>query len=127
MMKKMVCIMVVFVVVFTSFTFGAEIIDTNEMTEAELYYRNGRHIVERCIGICLNNSGDGMLFNGDDYYNYINYSGVEYVTAGDIIITYLFYNPDTNYKDDIIQRSDWIIGNIYYYDYLEHGYFPQNF
>ena len=130
-MKKLFIIMVTVIlfgaIVSTLDVSAAEIFDTREMTEDEYNYRNGRHIIERCVGMCLDNEGNGIIFNNDTYYNYINYSSIPWIQAGDIIITYFFYNPMSNYEDDIISRSDWVIANVYYYDNLEQGYFPEGF
>ena len=55
--------------------------------------------------------GDGRILNTDnERYNYISYNGcdLEY-TTGTIIVTYLMYNPNTNYEDDIIERYDYIL------------------
>ena len=88
-----------------------QIYEPDELNDEILMNRNGIWIVEKCIGVVLNESGDGKILNTrEEYYNYINYSGLNYeVHTGDIILTYLFYNPDTAYTDDIIIRSDYII------------------
>lgn len=54
--------------------------------------------------------GDGRVLNytDPDYY-YINYSRVENISVGDVILTYCVYNPNTNYEDDILERFDYII------------------
>ena len=72
-----------------------------------------RAIVERVIGIVTNKErkSDGRILNTDsEQYNYISYNGcdLEY-TTGTIIVTYLMYNPNTNYEDDIIERYDYIL------------------
>lgn len=86
------------------------IYDTDELTGEMLENRNGSIIIEKTIGIVLNDEGDGKILNtDDDYYNYINYSRVEGAKEGDIILTYCVYNPDTNYVDDILLRFDYII------------------
>lgn len=92
-----------------------DIYDTTELTAEMLTDRAASHrvIVERVIGIVTNKerNGDGKILNTDDeHYNYISYSGtdLEY-TTGTIIVTYLMYNPDTNYEDDIIERYDYIL------------------
>ena len=57
-------------------------------------------------GICLNATGDGKLYNGDPYYNYINYSRTD-ASEGDTLYTYELLNPLNNYCDDIIIRIDY--------------------
>ena len=70
-------------------------------------------IVERAIGIVTNRErqGDGKILNtDDDYYNYISYRNVDFNTCdGTIVLTYLIYNPDTSYTDDIIERYDFCL------------------
>ena len=69
-------------------------------------------IVERCIGVVTNANcvGDGQILNTDDsYYNYISYRCIDGIEKGNIILTYLIYNPNNGYIDDIIKRYDYII------------------
>ena len=56
-------------------------------------------------GICLNKYGDGQLYNGEPFYNYISYSGTD-AKPGDEVITIDVLNPLNNYCDDIIFRYD---------------------
>ena len=56
-------------------------------------------------GIMLNDDGDGKLFNGEPYYNYISYARVEGAKAGDEIITFDIHRN----LDDIIFRADWVL------------------
>lgn len=56
------------------------------------------------FGRVLNNDGDGKLYNGESYYNYICYPP-EYHT-NDIIMTIELLNPLNNACDDIIIRHD---------------------
>ena len=58
-------------------------------------------------GICLNENGDGMLYNGEPYYNYISYSGTK-AKVNDEVITICILNPLTTYTDDIVARFDFI-------------------
>lgn len=57
-------------------------------------------------GICLNSDGDGKVYNGEPYYNYINYSRTD-ASEGDELITYELLNPLNNYCDDIVLRIDY--------------------
>lgn len=43
-------------------------------------------------------------------YDYISYNGIDFQTYdGTIILTYLVYNPNTTYTDDIIERYDFCL------------------
>lgn len=57
-------------------------------------------------GICLNSDGDGKVYNGESYYNYINYSRTD-ASEGDELITYELLNPLNNACDDIVLRIDY--------------------
>lgn len=70
--------------------------------------RHGQLYVTVDYGICLDDSGNGMLYDYDSDYNYISYSNVEDAKAGDKIYTFCVLNPDTNDYDDIILRIDVI-------------------
>ncbi|WP_295249887.1 hypothetical protein [Ruminococcus sp.] len=91
-----------------------DIYDTRDITENLLASRiedNGI-IVERAIGIVTNaeRQGDGKILNAIDGYDYISYNGVDFQTYdGTIILTYLVYNPNTTYTDDIIERYDFCL------------------
>lgn len=61
-------------------------------------------IVERTKGTVLNGNMDG---EAEGYY--ISYRSVPDAQPGDEVITYLVYNPATNYIDDIIERYDVVI------------------
>ena len=61
------------------------------------------------MGACLNAEQDGMLYNGEPYYNYISYRSTDAQT-GDKVFTVLILNPFSTYCDDYIYRHDWIIG-----------------
>lgn len=65
------------------------------------------HRTELDLGICLNMNGDGKLYNGEPYYNYIKYP--ENVFPGDLVLTFDILNPLNNYCDDIIYRTDFVI------------------
>lgn len=63
---------------------------------------------EICKGICLDEYGNGKVYNGDDYYNYINYERTT-ANAGDEVITIDILNPLNNACDDIIYRYDIVL------------------
>ena len=84
-----------------------EIMNTAELTAETLENRNGDIIVERVLGIVIDaESGLGYeLHNG----NHISYKNVLGISNGDVVCTYLIYNPDTNIIDDIVDRYDYVI------------------
>jgi hypothetical protein len=95
------------------------IYNPDELTNDILTHRteSDNVIIERCIGVVTNkeNPGDGMVLNTEDTeYNYISYRGVDFNTCdGTIILTYLLYNPGTDYEDDIMERYDFVLDRNY--------------
>ena len=67
-----------------------------------LFYRT-----EISIGRCLNECGDGKLYNGEEFYNYICYP--EWVRTNDIVMTVDLLNPLNNYCDDTVFRYDVVV------------------
>lgn len=63
------------------------------------------HRTEIDFGRVLNDNGDGKLYNGESYYNYIAYP--DYYEENDIIMTVCLLNPLNTYCDDIIYRTDF--------------------
>ena len=59
--------------------------------------------VEICRGVVLDEEGNGKVYNGDPYYNYISYKGLP-VNVGDEVITIDILGCDV---DDIIYRADF--------------------
>lgn len=91
------------------------VLETYEVTIDMLCSRCGKNtIIEKCIGLCKDSKGNGELINSN-LYNYISYKDVrdyssnKKVKKGDVVLTYLFYNPENNYCDDIMERIDFII------------------
>lgn len=72
--------------------------------------RQGQVYITVDHGICLDNDGNGKIYNDDSIYNYISYSGIEGVQPGNEIYTFCILNPDSNECDDIIGRIDIIAG-----------------
>lgn len=69
-------------------------------------------IIERVIAIITNGNreGDAKVLNTNGDYNYISYYGTDLdYTTGTVMITYLMYNPETDYEDDIIERYDYVL------------------
>ena len=86
-----------------------EVWESAGLTGDVLEARNGKTIVERCYGVVENaKTGDGKLLNPyDPDYDYISYKGVSFeIENGLEVFTYLVYNPDNNYVDDILFRID---------------------
>ena len=86
-----------------------QIYDVDDLDYETLTNRNGNIIIEKIIGVVLDEAGNGEILNTETEYNYISYRSVEDAQVGDIILTYCIFNPDTNYEDDIIDRMDYII------------------
>lgn len=86
-----------------------QIYDVDDLDYETLTNRNGNIIIEKIIGIVLDEAGNGEILNTNTEYNYINYQNVKDARIGDIVLTYCIFNPDTNYEDDIIDRMDYII------------------
>lgn len=84
-----------------------QVYDSSELTEDILANRQGKLIIEKCVGTVLDDEKNGAIQNADSDYNYISYTDVD-CTKGDSVITYLIYNPDTNYTDDVIERFDYV-------------------
>lgn len=65
-------------------------------------------IIEKIIGVCLDSEGNGQILNTrNTEFNYIHYGND--IQPGDVVMSLLTYNPDTNYDDDIISREDFVI------------------
>ena len=84
-----------------------QVYDSSELTEDILANRQGELIIEKCVGTVIDDEKNGAIQNADSDYNYISYADVD-CTKGDTITTYLIYNPETNYTDDVIKRFDFV-------------------
>lgn len=80
-----------------------QVYDSSELTEDILANRQGKLIIEKCVGTVTDDEKNGNLEDG----SYISYESVD-CTKGNTIITYLIYNPETNYTDDVIERFDYV-------------------
>lgn len=91
------------------------VFESRDVTIDLLENRMGTVIIERCVGVVLNEAGDGRVLNGGkDMGDYIAYRRLGFpVSAGDIIVTYLVFNPENNYCDDIVARFDFPTGDTY--------------
>ena len=87
--------------------------EPNEITEELLTTRTpDTLIVEKMVGVVLNDDGNGTIINArDPEYSYISYRGLGFEPL-DIVLTLDTYNPDTQYTDDVIIRQDFRIGSL---------------
>ena len=91
-----------------------ELYDSNDLTAEILENRDGKLIVERCVGIVTDaETGDGMILNTDPDYCYISYAGVDGVTNGTVVVSYMVYSTTDNYVDGIEERYDYVISRKY--------------
>lgn len=63
--------------------------------------RNGKIVIEITTGTVLDDKGNGRDICG----YYIKYDSDRF-SAGDLVRSVFIYNPDTNYIDDIVFRTD---------------------
>ena len=76
--------------------------------------RNGKLIIERCVGIVTNaETGDGMILNSDPDSYYISYSRVDGVKNGTVVVSYMVYNTTDNFIDGIEERFDYVVSREY--------------
>jgi hypothetical protein len=124
-MKKIIAFTLILVVVFSSVVCGSSLYKrykklvnkekigvireywTEDLTEETLINRGDSIIVEKIIGVCVNENKDGKILNSNN--GYISYKRVKGVKTGDTILTVCIYNPGSHYTDDIIDRIDYII------------------
>lgn len=86
---------------------GAEVIDSDKLSNEDIENRNGKLIIERVIGVMDDaETGAGHVLNNGNFY--ISYKRVDGISNGNVICSYFVYNPDTNYIDDIIMRFDYV-------------------
>lgn len=84
-----------------------EVYEPDDLTEEVLVNRDGKIIIEKFIGICLNEEGDGQILNTEnEEFNYIKYG--DGINPGDVVLSYCIYN-DTDSEDGIISRFDHVI------------------
>lgn len=85
-----------------------EVINSTDLTMDMLEARNGKLIIEQCVGVVTDaETGAGYIVGYPEFY--ISYKSVDGVKNGDVICTYFIYNPDTDFADDILLRFDYII------------------
>ena len=88
-----------------------KIYDSSELTFDMLEDRVDTNtvIVERCIGIVTDvENRKGIILNTFSGY-LISYRNTPNIQKGNIVISYMVYNPNNNYTDDIMERYDFIV------------------
>lgn len=77
---------------------------TDELPEKNV---RGITVVERSVGICLDDDGNGMILDTKNReFDYISYRNLG-IEKGEVIVTYCVYNPETEeIEDDILDRYD---------------------
>ena len=98
-----------------------QLVDSSELTTELLENREGITIIERCIGMAINaEAGDGVILNSPSNCGwyiacptdgcYTPYKVGDYqMRDGTVFLSYMVYNPDNNYIDDIMERYDFIL------------------
>ena len=61
------------------------------------------NFLEIDFGRCLNDDGDGKLYNGESYYNYISYHNI--AKENDIVMTFSV----NDFNKECLERWDYII------------------
>lgn len=87
------------------------IYDASELTPEILDDRVDTNtvVIERCIGVVTDKeTGAGMILNQSGGY-YISYRNTPNIQKGSIVVSYMVYNPNNNFVDDIIERYDFVI------------------
>ena len=80
-----------------------QVYDSSDLTEDILANRQGKLIIEKCVGTVTDDEKNGSLEDGS-YISYVNIN----CAKGDTVTTYLIYNPNTNYIDDVVDRFDFV-------------------
>lgn len=99
--------------VLAHMSYEYKLYDASELSAEILENRNGMVIVERCIGFVTNKTtGDGKVLNpynkDADYIAYRSVTDQKYYN-GTVFISYMIYNPENNYIDDITERYDFVL------------------
>lgn len=93
---------------------GLKAIDSADLTREIITHRKGKKhlLTERVISIATSPTDGKVLNSGENPYYYISYPDFIGAKAGDIIVTYVTYNPSNNYVDDVIGRYDLALYEI---------------
>ena len=66
-------------------------------------------LIEKLIGVCLDEEGNGELLNPyNPNFNYISYASIDGISKGDVVLTVCIYAPNGG-EDEIVDRFDYII------------------
>lgn len=90
---------------------GFMIIDSHDLTEDLISNRTDHDIllIERVIGIVVNDDGDGRVLNTIDENRHISYNMIyEKYRVGTVVCTYFVYDPCTT-GNDRVNRYDYVI------------------
>jgi hypothetical protein len=97
-----------------------EVYDASELSTDILESRNGKTIIERCVGFVTDDTDGnehGVVLNAfDPDFNYIGYrecAEVLCLNEGTVVVSYMIYNPDNNFIDDITERYDYVVCREY--------------
>lgn len=87
------------------------VIDSSELTREMIISRGNKLLIERVIGVVVDNERNGKILNpSNPQFDYISYKG-KYdgftPKKGDIMLSYILYNPGTNGEDEYIARWDY--------------------
>lgn len=94
---------------------GFMIVDSHDLTDDIINSRTDHDIllVERVIGIVVNDDGDGRVLNTIEENRHISYKYIyEKYRVGTVIATYYIYHPCTA-GGDIVNRYDYVIDREY--------------
>lgn len=92
-----------------SLTGGAscKVYESKNLTTDVLEHRAQTHavIVEKCVGVVVDDDGNGMILNAMDSQDYISYKK-SMPKQGTKIVTFNVFDPTNNAVDDIMLRID---------------------
>jgi hypothetical protein len=104
-----------------------KVYNSADLTEERLLNRKGDLIIEKVYGVVINAEGEGKVLETQEDFKkahnrdydtmaehnyYIDYKDTAEAKEGDIILSFIIYNPDTFYKDDIVARFDYIMDSV---------------
>lgn len=85
--------------------------EPDELNYEILVTRNkrGEIIIERTVGIVLDEDFNGRILNTDSDFNYISYKNLGFdVVPGDVVVTYSVYSTENDFEDDF-ERYDYLL------------------
>lgn len=82
---------------------------TDELDGETILNRGDSILIEKLIGVCLDDEGNGKLLNPyAEGFTELSYSSVDGVSKGDVVLTIFIYAPGDG-EDDIVDRFDFVI------------------